>query len=161
VWCRTESLRHLPRELINEGKLKSILFSRSSRTDFPSTSTSINHEYDSKTRKSTGGASRADSSIQGVAIRRQRASRISSDLETELDDHVDKEALPIFAHPVYYFTDGNMVFLAENCLFKLHRSILSHHSKLFCDKFVNQSRYELSDVKSVAFECLLRVVFPL
>jgi len=70
-------------------------------------------------------------------------------------------------HPFYYFEDGNMLFLVEDCLYKLHRGILRFHSGYFCDRFPDggamggENRYQLDNTKSIAFERLLRVIYPL
>jgi hypothetical protein len=35
----------------------------------------------------------------------------------------------------YWFQDGNIVLQAQYTLFRVHRSVLSHHSQIFKDAF--------------------------
>lgn len=38
--------------------------------------------------------------------------------------------------PAWWFDDGNVVLIAEDTLFRVHRGILSHHSDVFRDMFL-------------------------
>lgn len=38
-------------------------------------------------------------------------------------------------HPEFWFSDGNIVILAETMAFRLHQGVLSRHSEVFRDMF--------------------------
>jgi len=75
-------------------------------------------------------------------------------------------------HPEFYFSDGSVIFLVENDLYNVHRSILARHSSVFTGMFElpqgNSTQEGLTDgnpvrlpeTKSADFEFLLLVLYP-
>ncbi|KAF8525981.1 hypothetical protein BU17DRAFT_62522 [Hysterangium stoloniferum] len=76
-------------------------------------------------------------------------------------------------HKVYYFDNDQVIFLVEETLFKVHRSILMRHSAVFRDMFdmpqtvgetlegsCDQAPIRLEDVKAQDFEHLLGILYP-
>lgn len=48
--------------------------------------------------------------------------------------------------PAWWFDDGNVVLIAEDTLFRVHRGILSHHSVVFRDMFLIPQPEELEKI---------------
>jgi hypothetical protein len=77
---------------------------------------------------------------------------------------------PAFAHPNYFFEDGNVTFRVENVLFKVHKSILARESPFFKDMFslppdINGDKtgtnnpIPIPETTASDFENLLRVLY--
>jgi len=71
---------------------------------------------------------------------------------------------PISRHPDYYLEDGNIVFLVEKILFRVHRYFFTRESKVFRDMFSMPSGTEtivegLSDDKPIFLEGVKSVDF--
>ena len=54
---------------------------------------------------------------------------------TELEHKVDSELEAIKRDPDLWLPDGNIVVTSRNIAFRVHKSILAHHSEVFCDLF--------------------------
>ncbi|KAI0692542.1 hypothetical protein BC835DRAFT_1416469 [Cytidiella melzeri] len=66
-------------------------------------------------------------------IRRTRKRVKTHESTSENDEPHQEDRSSWERHPDYYFDDGNLVILAENCLFRVHRTVLSLHSDVFRD----------------------------
>ncbi|KZT72454.1 hypothetical protein DAEQUDRAFT_705618 [Daedalea quercina L-15889] len=73
-------------------------------------------------------------------------------------------------HDRFYFEDGNVIFLVEDVLFKIHRYFLHRESPVFQDMFSFNSEMDegksddkpilLEGTKSLEFACLLACFYP-
>ncbi|KIJ51396.1 hypothetical protein M422DRAFT_158628 [Sphaerobolus stellatus SS14] len=74
-------------------------------------------------------------------------------------------------HKTYYFDNDQVIFLAEDTLFNVHKSILSRHSPVFRDMFempptvdvegsFDSNPIRLENVKALDFERLLSILYP-
>jgi len=76
-------------------------------------------------------------------------------------------------HPKLYLVDGDIILLAEDELYKVHRDILARHSTTFLGKLAplqadgiqegltDETPVKLSETSSVAFELLLSILYRL
>ncbi|THH21541.1 hypothetical protein EW146_g57 [Bondarzewia mesenterica] len=51
------------------------------------------------------------------------------------DVNSEPDMSPALRHNKFYFDDGNVTFLVEDTLYRVHRSLFTRHSKLFVDEF--------------------------
>ncbi|KAF8589487.1 hypothetical protein K439DRAFT_1523220 [Ramaria rubella] len=76
-------------------------------------------------------------------------------------------------HKIYYFDNDQVIFLVEETLFNVHRSILLRHSAVFRDMFdmpptagepvegtSDQNPIRLGNVSALDFERLLAILYP-
>ncbi|KAI9508389.1 hypothetical protein F5148DRAFT_1013693 [Russula earlei] len=77
--------------------------------------------------------------------------------------------LPPVHHNQYFFDDGNIAFLVEGILYRLHRYLFCGHSNELKDRISWPSETEesssppimpLADVKSADFDALLSILYP-
>ena len=64
----------------------------------------------------------------GTALPTPELATASSPIESLCDK-------PVIRHSGLWFQDGNIVLLAEETAFKIHRSMLARHSSVFRDMF--------------------------
>ncbi|KAL4068667.1 hypothetical protein V8B97DRAFT_1842864, partial [Scleroderma yunnanense] len=64
----------------------------------------------------------------------------------------DQSFLSIGRHPQYYMRDGNVTFLAEGFLFRVHRHFFERESEFFCHYFASSSEGDGTDKKPYVLE---------
>jgi hypothetical protein len=57
-------------------------------------------------------------------------------------------------HNVYWFHDGSLVFRIQNHLFKVHRTLISRHSRFFASKIEQHSEEDVVGSKIAHGVCI-------
>jgi len=109
-------------------------------------------------------------SEDGAPVKPSGSSDESVNVKTPLSRSAD---LPQVKHKRFFFEDGNVTFLVEGVLYRLHRYLFCRHSnelkdRLSVTRLPDDSEEEssspqvipLDDVKSADFDALLSILYP-